>query len=62
MLITVDTGKGYQIVVYEKKDAPEGVLTASFTAYVDEAGTYECIVYKSGAEYKRSEINCTVKE
>ena len=62
VLITVDTGKGYQIVVYEKKDAPEGVLTASFTAYVDEAGTYECIVYKSGVEYKRSEINCTVKE
>ena len=53
IVITFDTKKGYELVAYECT-AAKGVHIASFTAYMDESGEYECIVYKANIEYKRS--------
>ncbi|MBQ9949194.1 MAG: protein kinase [Clostridia bacterium] len=60
VLITIDTGKGYEIVAYEAVES--GSLIASFTAYMDEEGTYDCIVYVGGVENKRTSVKFTVND
>ena len=55
VLITVKMSEGYEVVVFESK-LPSGTQVASFTAYSDVEGVFDCIVYVNGVEQKKEQI------
>lgn len=55
VMATIVTENGYEVIVFESVFSP-GTQTASFTAHVDEEGTYPCVLYINGVEDRREDV------